>query len=201
MLRSLLGAARRYSFFSLSSLTLLSIYLFGNLLFVLPILLCLSLPSFVSPFLVSFFLYAVRASRLCPSPRSSFHPSPPSSSSSRARTRRAFRKRLSHVHAGVCAERTHMRGPLLRAVESKEGQQVDTYIRVSNNTGICIMCTYAHAYTCVYVPSVRRSFPCEIKTDRFIVIIVTHADPLICRVVNSPLMYDSARSNPACECV
>lgn len=200
MLRSLLGAARRYSFFSLSSLTLLSIYLFGNLLFVLPILLCLSLPSFVSPFLVSFFLYAVCASRLCPSPRSSFHPSPPSSSSSRARTRRAFRKRLSHVHAGVCVERTHMRGPLLRAVESKEGQQVDTYIRVSNNTGICIMCTYAHAY--VRIRAVRPSkFSVRDKDRSFYRNYCYPRGSSNLRVVNSPLMYDSARSNLACECV
>lgn len=200
MLRSLLGAARRYSFFSLSSLTLLSIYLFGNLLFVLPILLCLSLPSFVSPFLVSFFLYAVCASHLCPSPRSSFHPSPPSSSSSRARTRRAFRKRLSHVHAGVCVERTHMRGPLLRAVESKEGQQVDTYIRVSNNTGICIMCTYAHAY--VRIRAVRPSkFSVRDKDRSFYRNYCYPRGSSNLRVVNSPLMYDSARSNLACECV
>lgn len=82
--------------------SLLSIYLFGNLLLVRLILLRLTLPPFVSPFLVSFFLYAACTSRLCPSPRL-FPPSLPSSSS-RARTRRAFRKRLSptYTRAGVC---------------------------------------------------------------------------------------------------
>lgn len=88
MLRSLLGAARRYSFFSLSSLTLLSIYLFGNLLFVRLIFLRPSLPSFISLSPVSFFLYAVYTSHLRPSLRSFLPSFPPllSSSSSRART-------------------------------------------------------------------------------------------------------------------
>lgn len=71
--------------------------------------------------------------------------------------------------------RTHMRGPLLRAMEGKEGQQVDACIRVSNNTGICIICIYVHAYTCRPSVKVFR----KIKIDRFIVIIVTHASPLI----------------------
>jgi len=67
-----------------------------------------------------------------------------------------------------------MRGPLLRAVEGKEGQQVDACIRVSNNTGICIY-TYVHVYTCRPSVKVFR----KIKIDRFIVIIVIHAGPLI----------------------
>lgn len=65
---------------------------------------------------------------------------------------------------------------------------MDAYIRVSNNTGTCII----RAYTCR--PFVRPSFPCEIKTDRFIVIIVTQIF-LICLSFNSPLMHVRSRAN------
>lgn len=74
MLRSLLGAARRYSFFSLSSLTLLSIYLLGNLLFVRLILL---FPSLLSYLLLLFLSSCMQCAPLSsPSFSAPFLPSP-----------------------------------------------------------------------------------------------------------------------------
>lgn len=122
MLRSLLGAARRYSFFLLlfphSSLHLS----LRQSSFCPPHLSLSFLPFFHFSF--SCFFLLIRSVYLSsPSFSALFLPSfPLSSSFSRARTRRAFRKRLSHVYAGVCVERTHMRGPLLRAVEGKIGR-------------------------------------------------------------------------------
>lgn len=123
MLRSLLGAARRSVLFSPSLFSYSSLHLSPRQPSFCPPLSFSILPLPLSHLFLSFLSSCTQcvpliSVLLCALPSI---PSPPPSSSSRARTRRAFRKRLSHVYAGVCVVRTHMRGPLLRAVEGKEG--------------------------------------------------------------------------------
>lgn len=133
-------------------------------------------PSFLPSFHFSFscfFLLICSMYLSSPSFSALFLPSFPllSSSFSRARTRRAFRKRLSHVHAGVCIERARICVGLY-CVRWK--------VRRGNRWMRAYVSRIIRVYVRVRVRAIRGSFPCEIKTDRFIVIIVTHAGPLIC---------------------
>lgn len=200
MLRSLLGAARRYSFFSLSLPSLFSPSI-SSAIFFLPVssfsvLLCL-----LSRFSFSRFFLLIRSVYLSSPSFSALLPSLP--------LRHPLELGLvvpsgngypTYTCRRVRRSRTHMRGPLLRAVEGKEGQQVDACIRVSNNTGICIICTYVHARVRVYVPSVRPSkFSVRGKDRSFYRNYCYPRGSSNLRVVNSPLMHDPAQTNLACE--
>jgi len=177
---SLLGAAQCYPFFPFSTLISLSVYLFfAGSSFCLacppflqpsppPAVLTLSLPSSWSSLLacgpsISILLFAL--------PSTSLH--------HRARTHCAPRKRLSHVYARTCvrarAPRTCAcaRPLLMRAIEGKEGQQVDACMRGLSNTAR--MCARVR----VYVRPRVAGFSSPINARRpFILIIITCVGPL-----------------------